>query len=490
MTSTSAARDEPARARKLGEKIAERIIANIVERGWPVGENLGTERALLAHYKTARATFREAIRQVERHGAAHMRRGAGGGLIVAEPPRAAAARAMLSYLELTQVSFAEQHEVREQLEAVAARLAAERIDEAEGAKLTALVKEVKKSQTDFVANVAANMRVRVAVGEATGNPVIPLFIEVLNGVLREILRVLRGDEESFQRDRQLSGDFKQQLVSAILRHDADAAERLVHEDAHRRVLAMTWAVTRPPAPAPAGYDLNAQLPAWWETEQLPLKLSDQIVYRIVNDIAKLGWKEGHNLGKEIDLQQTYSVSRAVLREAIRQLELHGIARMKTGLQGGLVISRIDPAYTVELVTTYLKSAPFDVMHLWEAQSALEVFAVGQLARVADDADCAALTAVMARVRVASLEDYLATANEFHEEIGDRVRNRALSLFVRVLSRFVAEVCPPATEQVRPWLVDMHQRILDAICARDHEAARREMARLYTRVGVWMTRRKK
>ena len=54
------------RKKKLGEQIAQQIIRHIIDSGWPQNENLGTERELLERYNISRATFREAVRQVER----------------------------------------------------------------------------------------------------------------------------------------------------------------------------------------------------------------------------------------------------------------------------------------------------------------------------------------------------------------------------------------------------------------------------------------
>ena len=71
--------------RKLGEVLAERIEDEIIERGWPVGQVLGSEADLIEKYDVSRAVFREAMRIVDHHGVAEMRRGPGGGLVVAAP---------------------------------------------------------------------------------------------------------------------------------------------------------------------------------------------------------------------------------------------------------------------------------------------------------------------------------------------------------------------------------------------------------------------
>ena len=72
----------PARGRKLGEQLAERVEEEIIASGWPVGKVLGSEAELIERYGVSRAVFREAMRIVDHHGVAEMRRGPGGGLVV------------------------------------------------------------------------------------------------------------------------------------------------------------------------------------------------------------------------------------------------------------------------------------------------------------------------------------------------------------------------------------------------------------------------
>lgn len=470
------------RKRKLGERIAAAIIADIIKHGWKEGETLGTERELLARHAVSRATLREAIRQVERHGAAIMRRGAGGGLIVAAPPRNAAVRAMITYLEFSRISFYEQHEVREQLELTAARLASERIT-ADGADdLMALIADLENTQ-DVAANVIGNMKVRVAVAQATGNPALPLFIETLNGVLRDILAVMQVDRQGFFRDRDLSVRFKRDLVEAIIARDSVRAEQLVQHDTERRIHAMTSMRAGPRTDKIIDY--TVQLPGWFDSLDAPLKLSEKIAFQIVADIAQMGWREGVNLGTEAHLQQHYSVSRAVLREALRQLELHGIAYVKSGIQGGVIIGRVDPDYTVELVKTYLHYSRIGMIHLWETQSSLEIFAATQLAKTATPEDIAALDKLVAGMENVPLTHFLRTATALHEEIAERTGNRALSLFIRILLSYGLEELPAIDPTRIPWLLKIHQDIVEAIRSHDVEAARKKVTQLFELSKRWV-----
>src|ERR1700733_13746427 len=120
----------PGTADKRASKIARHIEAEIVRRGWPVGESLGSEHALQQRFCVSRSVLREAVRLVEHHRVARMRRGPNGGLLVREPDAAPATHAIIIYLEYLGTTVDDLLDARLLLEPVAAALAAERIDEA------------------------------------------------------------------------------------------------------------------------------------------------------------------------------------------------------------------------------------------------------------------------------------------------------------------------------------------------------------------------
>ena len=86
--------DRPGQRPKRAEATARRILRDVVAAGWPVGTLLGSEADLMARYGVSRPVLREAVRLLEHHRIARMRRGPGGGLFVVEPGLAAAAGAL------------------------------------------------------------------------------------------------------------------------------------------------------------------------------------------------------------------------------------------------------------------------------------------------------------------------------------------------------------------------------------------------------------
>jgi DNA-binding FadR family transcriptional regulator len=177
ITTTADGQSDSRPSQKLAEVISEKIELRIIDAGWPVGTVMGSEADLLNEYGVSRAVLREAVRLLEHHHVAHMRRGPGGGLVVTEPDPQAVTRAAAVFLRYRQVSPAQLFDARIALELTAVREAAERIDEAGVAKLRAVLDhENEFLQGDSDATVHD---FHIVVAELSGNPAIHLFTDVL-----------------------------------------------------------------------------------------------------------------------------------------------------------------------------------------------------------------------------------------------------------------------------------------------------------------------
>ena len=163
--------------KKLAEQTCEKIEMSIIEMDWPVGKVIGSEADLLARYGVSRAALREAIRLLEHHNVAYMRRGPGGGLVVAEPDPDAMAHAAAVYLRYRKVNSPDLYQARIALELAAVRQVAENIDEAGIAKLRAALAH----ESEFLGGEsdATIHDFHVVVAELSGNPALHLFINVL-----------------------------------------------------------------------------------------------------------------------------------------------------------------------------------------------------------------------------------------------------------------------------------------------------------------------
>src|SRR6201994_3392066 len=167
---------ETGRANKLASTIARDIEADIVRRGWTVGESLGSEQALQQRFRVSRSVLREAVRLVEHHQVARMRRGPNGGLLICEPDAGPATRAVVIYLEYLGTTLTDLLNARLVLEPLAASLAAERIDEAGIERLRGVLRAEEQWRPGLP---GPRDEFHIALAEQSKNPVLELFIDVL-----------------------------------------------------------------------------------------------------------------------------------------------------------------------------------------------------------------------------------------------------------------------------------------------------------------------
>jgi DNA-binding FadR family transcriptional regulator len=170
--------DSPDR-RKLGEKIAEKLEKEIVQKGWPIGSVLGSEADLLARLNVSRAILREAVRVLEHHGVATMRRGPGGGLVVTAPDSDAAVRASSLVLEYMNATPEHVFEARSSLELKCVELATERIDESGIIRVRETLHLEEQAQRE---GRYPTHDLHTVLADLTGNPAFVLFVEVLTNL--------------------------------------------------------------------------------------------------------------------------------------------------------------------------------------------------------------------------------------------------------------------------------------------------------------------
>jgi DNA-binding FadR family transcriptional regulator len=207
---------------KRAEQLAGRIEREVMEARWPVGEVIGTEPDLVERFGVSRSILREAVRILEHHRVAEMRRGPGGGLVVTAPDAAAVTRAAVLYLDHEDVSVADLFEARRGLELLSVERAARTVDEAGVERLRAVLGDEAASgapghHSHELHNVLA---------ELSGNPVLALFVDVLVSLTEHHMRPVEalavaagGDRQSLEGARRAH----EAIVEAVVAGDAALA---------------------------------------------------------------------------------------------------------------------------------------------------------------------------------------------------------------------------------------------------------------------------
>ena len=465
---------------KLGTVIARRIEAEVFRGGWRVGQSLGSETELMERFKVSRAILREAIRQLEVHGAVKMVRGVGGGLVVSQAPHEAAERALAVYLELLNADVDELFEARKILEPLGARLAAERADD-EGIRiLRSLSSRLGSTFPQLDVVVPLHFEIRSRIGEIARNPALAIFISALS---RYTVEVIAQELAANYPKRGVSDStaYKQRVVDAIVGHDPSEAEAAMREDLESR-----HGILRRHFKARAAREI-ADTPSITASARTGIhpKLNQVVAMTIAHEIGRRNLQPGYGLGKEPDLLVRYGVSRAVFREAIRILELHGFVRTRRGHAGGLLVSEPNPSYALASATEFLRASKMNRDLFTEIRETLAVN-VARLAakRITAEGKMqleSALAANLAAVGAA----VVSTARLFHQRIGELSGNRALSLFNRVVLELNrGSVDSPMPDDTVAALKRNNVRLSDAICAGDEALARRRMTEHMQDVAQW------
>jgi len=220
---------------KGAEVVAGEVFRQVVADGWPVGQLVGSEPELIERYDVSRAVLREAVRLLEHHRIAAMRRGPGGGLFVTEPGYEAVTGAVALLLDRRGMNVANLAEIRTGVElAIIDRVIPALDDDGEARLRAALEIERSSPDEDFVQVVGHDIHAVLA--GLTGNPVLELVTLVLIRLSR-----LHQVNRSGQRPEALIDEVTRthgRIVEAIISGDRDLARHRMHRhhDALRQYL--------------------------------------------------------------------------------------------------------------------------------------------------------------------------------------------------------------------------------------------------------------
>ena len=197
------------------------------------------------------------------------------------------------------------------------------------------------------------------------------------------------------------------------------------------------------------------------------KRGQKVAFGILQDIADAGWPVGTLLGSERDLIERYGVSRAVLREAVRVLEHHQVARMRRGPGGGLFVAEPGVAATTEAVALHLHRLAITLTQLFEVRTAIEIAVLERGVPRLGTGDVEALQHALDAERSATAVELRELAHGVHAVLAGISGNRVLELLTLVLLRLTrihhgptprTEIDPASASD----LAKVHGRIVTAV----------------------------
>lgn len=215
----------PVRSPKTAELVAGTLRRMVVDGQLKEGDFLPNEAELMEHFGVSRPTLREAVRVLESERLVEVRRGSRTGARVRVPGPEIVARPAGLLLELSGADIADLLVGRAAIEPMAARLLAEKGDEAAFAELERMLDEhiPTDHQSDRLAETTGDFHRRVV--ELSGNAT----LGIIAGMLHEI--TVRHHAFLFKERRPVSkSDYDKlmrsyrKLIHLIRSGDGDAAE--------------------------------------------------------------------------------------------------------------------------------------------------------------------------------------------------------------------------------------------------------------------------
>lgn len=216
-----------ARVPRLSDRVAEKLLETILERGLKPGDKLPSERELGEQFQVSRTVIREATRALVAKGIIDVRSGTG--LTVTAVDSDAVSSTMNLYLRGGDVPYEQVHEVRSVLEIEVAGAAAERATDGGIAELGAIHKRLlaRHDVGDGEGFSVADVHFHRQLAEMTGNELFVVLLDAIGNVLLDIRRTLSANEDRAIARENQAGAVKghKQILDAVA--DRDAAEARV-----------------------------------------------------------------------------------------------------------------------------------------------------------------------------------------------------------------------------------------------------------------------
>ncbi len=215
------------RTEKKAERLARRILDDVLDQGLSTGAPLPNEATMLGHYGVGRITLREALRILEVQGLLTIRPGPNGGPVVAHADSRDFGRMSSLFFRAAGVRLVDLMEARNLMEVAAARLAAQKRDDDGIERLRTVLKALESLQGEEsnAAFLAISRDFHDVVNSMSGNPAVDL---VSSSFVHMVLDRMTGFVYPAARRSELTSQHIA-IAMAILRGNAAAAERLMRD---------------------------------------------------------------------------------------------------------------------------------------------------------------------------------------------------------------------------------------------------------------------
>lgn len=230
-----------------------------------------------------------------------------------------------------------------------------------------------------------------------------------------------------------------------------------------------------------------------------MRAREQVEAQLREAILSGEFASGDRLPSELELAESFGVSRTTIREALGSLASAGLITKTPGAGGGSFVRAVDHeslAFSLgESIENTLKFGNISFEEINRVRRLLEVPSAREAALRRTEADVEALRAIIDRQKEISLEDPGGPEldSAFHTAVAEASKNRVLASLVFALHSVIRRVLfLNISSEVAEATVRQHIAIVRGITAGDEEAAARAMEEhldYIDRLEVWREKAK-
>jgi len=203
------------------------------------------------------------------------------------------------------------------------------------------------------------------------------------------------------------------------------------------------------------------------------RLYEEIAEVLKKAILSGDYRVGDKLPSEMELAERFGVSRLVVREAIRYLELNGLIEVRQGATGGAFVRELDSKIIRQNLSDLLFFRKISVTQLYEVRMYVEpeVARLAALRRTEEDLQLLEHLVYLSETGEPGI-DYIKHNVDFHRVLGKASQNPFYAVIINSIMDFTENfilTIKPVKEVIHERTI--HREIYEAILKRNADQAR-------------------
>lgn len=196
-------------------------------------------------------------------------------------------------------------------------------------------------------------------------------------------------------------------------------------------------------------------------------------------LARGQLKLGDKLPSERDLAEAHGISRAAVREALRNLERGGVIELRRGIKGGTYVRQASPSLVTQSLNDMLSVGGVSIASLTESRAIVQDAVVRLACERGTESDFDRLDEsirLTARLtREGRTEERRVQLLEFYRLLGCATHNEVMVMLVQALTDIVLQLLASHDAPPRASSPQAHRQIVQALRDRDADRAAGLMA---------------